>query len=122
MSDSLTGMSSSDVDGFLARLSSRDGSAAWLARRLLESGWAVRELSGPQQMDVWQLLLARGTTCVRFGIERGRSDGVLVAIGSGAYRPVVEAMSVGAPADGPAVHEPTAVLRWLNQQSDGVGG
>lgn len=113
--------SSSDADGFLARLSPRDGSAAWLARRLLESGWAIRELSGPQQMDVWQLLLARGTTCVRFGIERGRSDGVLVAVGSGAFRPVAESMSAGASADDPAADDATAVLRWLNRGSDGVG-
>ena len=33
---------------------------------------------GPEQMDAWQLSLRRDSVAVRFGIERGISDGVLI--------------------------------------------
>ncbi|MGW9159050.1 hypothetical protein [Microbacterium sp. NPDC055665] len=112
-------MSTPDLAGFLDRLAPRDEAAAWLARRLLESGWSVCELSGPVQMDVWQLLLERGTHRVRFGIERGRSDGVLVRLGTGAYRPILDAMSVNGEAPGSLADDRTAVLRWLDEESDG---
>ncbi len=79
---------------------------------MLEAGWSVRRLDGPMQMDVWQLLLDRGACSVRFGMERGRSDGVHVADRAGAYRPLAEVMAGSAtPADDPTI------LDWLNQQS-----
>jgi hypothetical protein len=111
-------MNSPDTADFLARLSSRDPSAAWLAREMLDAGWSVRSLTGPVQMDVWELLLDRGTYSVRFGMERGFSDGVHVAYHAGAYRPIIEAMSVGTRTRSALADDPTAVLHWLNQKSD----
>lgn len=63
---------------FLAHLAPRDARAAHLARRLLDSGWQVQSVWGPEQMDAWQLSLRRDSVAVRFGIERGMSDGVLI--------------------------------------------
>ncbi|MFB8189155.1 hypothetical protein ACFC14_07495 [Microbacterium sp. NPDC055988] len=112
-------MSTPDLAGFLDRLAPRDEAAAWLARRLLESGWSVCELTGPVQMDVWQLLLERGKHRVRFGIERGRSDGVLVRDDAGAYRPILDAVSVNGEVPGSLAEDRTVVLRWLDEGSDG---
>jgi len=108
-------MSGPEVSDFLGRLSSRDHAAAWLARELLAAGWSIRSLTGPVQMDVWELLLRRGTRTVRFGIERGRSDGVHFVDGAETYRPVVEAMSMGERAVSPLSEDPAAVLQWLNK-------
>ncbi|QIX27067.1 hypothetical protein ncot_11015 [Nocardioides sp. JQ2195] len=66
------------VSGLLSHLEPRDREAARFARLLLASGWEVITCWGPVQMDVWALELARGDIRVRFGIERGVSDGVLV--------------------------------------------
>ena len=63
---------------FFDHLAPRDSEAAQLARHLLAAGWGVRVFWGPEQMDVWQLTVQRGEWFVRFGVERGRSDGVLV--------------------------------------------
>ncbi|MDQ0727338.1 hypothetical protein [Microbacterium sp. W4I20] len=109
-------MSSPETTDFLDRLSSRDPASARLARELLDAGWAVRDLFGPEQMDVWQLLLHRGTCTVRFGMERGYSDGVHVADSTGAYRPLAAAMSV----TDPGIRVPadaTAVIDWLKRQA-----
>lgn len=114
----LTSVSSPEIADFLARLSARDQAAAWLAGELLEAGWSLRRLDGPLQMDVWQLLLDRGTCSVRFGIERGRSDGVHVADRAGAFRPLAEAMAGSPQGSASLADDPTAVLHWLNQQSD----
>ncbi|SDH64872.1 hypothetical protein SAMN04515691_0553 [Leifsonia sp. 98AMF] len=64
---------------FLDHLQARDTDAALLARQLLDAGAAVIVFWGPQQMDVWELRVQVGDTMVRFGVERGYSDGVLVA-------------------------------------------
>lgn len=61
---------------FLAHLEGPDRGAADLARRLLEGDWRVESFWGPEQMDVWELVLSRGPWRVRFGIERGYADGV----------------------------------------------
>ncbi len=112
-------MGVSGVAEFLARLSSRDPSAASLGQHLLEAGWTVQSISGPQQMDVWELLLRRGTLSVRLGIERGYSDGVLVADLPGAYRPLITAMRLPQDVSGsrgdPLAENPDAVIAWLNQ-------
>jgi hypothetical protein len=114
VSATLISVSSPEITSFLARLSARDEAAAWLAGELLDAGWSLRSLDGPMQMDVWQLLLDRGTRTVRFGMERGYSDGVHVADHAGAYRPIAEAMSGSAT----LAEDPAAVLRWLNRRSD----
>jgi hypothetical protein len=114
-------VSTPDLAEFLDRLAPRDESAARLVRDLIESGWSVLELTGPVQMDVWQLLLERGVRRVRFGIERGRSDGVLVSDDKGAYRPILAAMSASGSAHDTLAEHETAALRWLNDPQDGVG-
>lgn len=114
-------MSTPDLAEFLDRLAPRDESAARLVRDLIESGWSVLELTGPVQMDVWQLLLERGVRRVRFGIERGRTDGVLVSDDKGAYRPILAAMSASGSAHDTLAEHETAALRWLNDPQDGVG-
>lgn len=43
----------------------------------MDSGWQVVSCRGPEQMDVWELLLRRRSWRVRLGIERGMSDGVV---------------------------------------------
>ena len=63
---------------FLAHLEARDADAAAFARHLLDAGAVVRSLWGPVQMDVRELTLQRGDMIVRFGVERGFSDGVLI--------------------------------------------
>ncbi|WAA66483.1 hypothetical protein [Microbacterium oxydans] len=113
-------MSTPDLAEFLDHLAPRDEPAAWLACRLLESGWSVFELTGPVQMDVWQLLLEHGPRRVRFGIERGRSDGVLVRDDAGAYRPILDAMGVNGESRGSLAANRVAALNWLNPESDGV--
>lgn len=110
-------MSTPRTADFLERLSARDPAAAWLAGALLDAGWSVRSLDGPLQMDVWQLLLERGTCRVRFGVERGRSDGVHVADDAGAYRPLAEAMSRDAHGTTALAEDPDVVLDWLNQRA-----
>ena len=74
---------------FLAHLEPRDARAAGLARRLLDSGWDVESLSGPVQMDVWELTVRRDAVAVRFGVERGMSDGVLIGPAESAYDDLV---------------------------------
>jgi hypothetical protein len=68
-----------NVPRFLAHLEPRDAEAAALARALLDAGHPVVEFWGPEQMDVWRLKIRSGEAVVRFGIERGFSDGVAVA-------------------------------------------
>lgn len=114
----LTSMSGAGTADFFDRLSLRDPPAAWLARELLDAGWSVRSLTGPEQMDVWELLLDRGTCSVRFGLERGSSDGVHVADRAGSYRPITEAMSVSGQPNTILAEEPAVVLQWLMNQSD----
>lgn len=62
----------------LDRVRQVDSAAAELAEHLLRSGWQVVTCWGPEQMDVWMLTLARGAWRVRFGVERGYSNGVEV--------------------------------------------
>lgn len=64
---------------FLKHLESRDPHAAELARKLLKKRWELRTLWGPEQMDVWRLELEKDGWIVAFGIERGMSDGAMVA-------------------------------------------
>ncbi len=64
---------------FLEHLEQRDAEAARFARQLIDAGGAIRVFWGPQQMDVWELRVQRGQMIVRFGVERGYSDGVLIA-------------------------------------------
>ncbi|MFJ4160668.1 hypothetical protein [Microbacterium testaceum] len=68
-----------NLQRFLAHLEPRDDEAAALARALLDAGHPVVEFWGPEQMDVWRLKIRSGEAVVRFGIERGFSDGVAVA-------------------------------------------
>ena len=122
-------MSDARVAEFLTRLSARDAAAAWLARELLQAGWSVHGFFGPVQMDVWQLVLRRGSCGVRFGIERGYSDGVAVADGvtggdaaavadrAVAYRPITVAMSETKPAVASVMRDPAAALEWLIRRS-----
>lgn len=56
----------------------RDAVSAGLAKKLLDEGCEVVRFSGPEQMDVWELIVRRGSHLVRFGIERGFSDRALV--------------------------------------------
>lgn len=67
-----------DLLPFLRHLEVRDPDAATFAAELSATpGWTVVSMVGPVQMDVWELLVeGRGWT-VRFGVERGYSDGVL---------------------------------------------
>ncbi|MGW8482429.1 hypothetical protein ACWGJP_04780 [Microbacterium sp. NPDC055903] len=106
----------STVDDFLARLSSADQDSAWTARELLATGWVVRDVLGPVQMDVWQLLLRGGECDVRFGMERGYSDGVHVADEAGEYRPVTRMMSAEDPSASVDT-APTDVLGWLIERA-----
>ena len=64
---------------FLEHLEQRDAEAARFARQLIDAGGAIRVFWGPQQMDVWELRVQRRQMIVRFGVERGYSDGVLIA-------------------------------------------
>ena len=64
---------------FLEHLEQRDAPAAQFARQLIDTGGVVREFWGPEQMDAWELRVQRGQMIVRFGVERGYSDGVLIA-------------------------------------------
>lgn len=73
--------------GFLAHLEPRDREATDFARQLLDDGWEIVTCWGPVQMDVWGLELARGVVRLRFGIERGLSDGILL-LGDDGYRPL----------------------------------
>ena len=115
-------MGETQVAEFLTRLSARDAAAAWLARELMEAGWSVHDFFGPVQMDVWQLVLRRGSCSVRFGIERGYSDGVAVAEGVAvsdravAYRPITVAMSEKKPAVASVMSDPAAALEWLTRR------
>lgn len=112
-----------EVAEFLTRLSARDAAAAWLARELMQAGWSVHDFFGPVQMDVWQLVLRRGSCRVRFGIERGYSDGVAVADGVAggdgavAYRPITVAMSEKKRAVASVLSDPAAALEWLTRRS-----
>ena len=86
-----------DVDAlsrFLAHLAERDAEAAAFARQLLDAGAVVRSIWGPVQMDVWDLQLLRGDMVVRFGIERGFSDGVLVGRADAGARPALRPISL----------------------------
>lgn len=56
----------------------RDAPSAAFARKLLDDGGEIRSFSGPEQMDVWELVVRRGNHLVRFGVERGYSDGAVV--------------------------------------------
>lgn len=56
----------------------RDAASAGLAKKLLDDGGEITAFSGPEQMDVWELIVRRGGRLVRFGVERGYSDGALV--------------------------------------------
>ncbi|MGO1562086.1 MAG: hypothetical protein ACTHW7_09685 [Actinomycetaceae bacterium] len=56
---------------FLAHLEPRDPHAAEFARRLIDSGWQVVSCRGPEQMDVWELLLRRRSWRVRLGSSGG---------------------------------------------------
>jgi len=83
------------VSRFLAHLGERDRALADFVRRLLDADWSVAECWGPEQMDVWSLTLHRDTYAVRFGIERGIVDGVLVGPAddrSVAFRPLAYAV------------------------------
>ncbi|SEC23242.1 hypothetical protein [Microbacterium hydrocarbonoxydans] len=122
-------MGETEVAEFLTRLSARDAAAAWLARELMQAGWSVHDFFGPVQMDVWQLVLRRGSCRVRFGIERGYSDGVAVADGvtggdgaavadrAVAYRPITVAMSEKKSAVASVMSDPAAALEWLTRRS-----
>jgi hypothetical protein len=68
---------------FLDHLASRDEQATEFARLLLDDEWAVSSFWGPEQMDVWELVLRRGGWFVQFRIERGFSEGVRVARADG---------------------------------------
>jgi len=59
---------------FLEHLAPRDPESAQLAQLLLDNGWTVRGFWGPEQMDVWQLDLARHGLLVQFRIERGFAE------------------------------------------------
>ncbi|GAA1916225.1 hypothetical protein GCM10009775_05870 [Microbacterium aoyamense] len=63
---------------FLAHLEARDASSAHFARLLLDSGCVPVGFWGPVQMDVWELRIRRGAAIVRFGVERGYSDGLMI--------------------------------------------
>ncbi len=65
-------------DAVVNRIAAKDESAASLARHLIDTGWQVTTSWGPQQMDVWMLVLTRGAWQVEFGVERGFSNGVAV--------------------------------------------
>lgn len=67
-----------NLERFLVHLHERDAAAAAFARTLLAEGATVRDFWGPEQMDVWELRVQRGDVIVRFGVERGFSDGVLL--------------------------------------------
>lgn len=64
---------------FLEHLEQRDAVASRFARQLVGAGGVVRVFWGPQQMDVWELRVQQGQMIVRFGVERGYSDGVMIA-------------------------------------------
>lgn len=69
---------SPDLNPFLRHLEARDPEAAAFARELsVTPGWRVTDFVGPIQMDVWQLVFERHGWTVRFGVERGVSDGML---------------------------------------------
>jgi hypothetical protein len=61
------------LDAFLAHL---DGPQSTIARGMIDAGAKILVFWGPEQMDVWRLELGQGEVTVRFGIERGFSDGV----------------------------------------------
>ncbi|GAT71734.1 amino acid adenylation enzyme/thioester reductase family protein [Microbacterium sp. HM58-2] len=84
-----------DLPQFLARLGDRDAGAAALARQLLDRGWSVQSFWGPEQMDVWSLTVRREGRTVRFGIERGYVDPVMVASdGDGDAEPAYRLLSL----------------------------
>lgn len=69
---------STDLTPFLRHLEARDRDAAAFAAELSATpGWSVVSMIGPVQMDVWELLVEGGGWTVRFGVERGYSDGIL---------------------------------------------
>ena len=82
------------VTRFLDHLAERDAKAAAFARQLLDAGAVVRSIWGPVQMDVWDLQLLRGGMIVRFGIERGFSDGVLVGRADPEVQPTLHPISL----------------------------
>lgn len=94
-----------DLPRFLAHLGDRDAGAAALARQLLERGWSVQSFWGPEQMDVWSLTVRHENRLVRFGIERGYVDPVMVASDGDADPPAYRLLSL-------------AVLGWA--RSSGV--
>lgn len=65
---------------FFDHLELRDPDAAHFAKELVyrRAGWEVTSFFGPVQMDVWGLVVSSGDWSVRFGVERGFSDGILV--------------------------------------------
>lgn len=63
---------------FLLHLEERDAGLSNFVRQLLDAEWEVIEFWGPEQMDVWCLALRSGRRVIRFGIERGTVDGVLL--------------------------------------------
>lgn len=60
-----------NVPRFLDRLKSIDREAFALVSRLLNEKWRVKSCWGPEQMDVWELTLAKQTWRAVVGIERG---------------------------------------------------
>ncbi|GAA2529035.1 hypothetical protein GCM10009860_05900 [Microbacterium mitrae] len=63
---------------FIDHLRARDAGLSTFVRGLLGVGWEVSDFWGPEQMDVWALRLHSNGRALRFGIERGFVDGVLV--------------------------------------------
>ena len=119
---------------FLAHLGERDAGLSKFVRELLDAEWEVIEFWGPEQMDVWSLSLRSGRRVLRFGIERGIVDGVLLGSVDGqtaGFRPLSYAVlgwarSCGAavPLDDPDAFRPDtaahgwAVLDWLDAGND----
>lgn len=137
--------SQSDIDltnlpRFLSHLGDpeRDAASAGFAKKLIDDGGEITGFSGPEQMDVWELIVRRGGRLVRFGVERGYSDGALVrpaddtahASRSVPVKLVVlgwaRAMGVGLALDDPIAFRVdllahgTTALDWLDQGNDDV--
>src|SRR4051794_19371999 len=66
-----------NVPRFLDRLKSIDREVSALVSRLLNENWGVTSCWGPEQMDVWELKLAKQTWRAVVGIERGYAGTVV---------------------------------------------
>lgn len=70
---------------FFDHLELRNAEASRLAKQLVdrEGSWTVKRFWGPEQMDVWSLVMERAGWTIEFGIERGIANRIIATSDDG---------------------------------------